>query len=139
MNIDVDLSSAKTIKPHEYLVRFVAGGSITAAAGLIAHRFGPTIGGLFLAFPAILSASTTLIATHEKIRKRQAGFDGTRRGRAAAAIDAAGASLGALALCIFGLVVWRLLPNHSAMLTLTLATAAWLLTAVTLWHFGRRF
>jgi hypothetical protein len=37
-------------------------GAITAAAGLIAGLYGPTIGGLFLAFPSILPASLTLVA-----------------------------------------------------------------------------
>ena len=44
---------------YEYLVRFVLGGAMTVVAGLIAARFGPVIGGLFLAFPAIFPASAT--------------------------------------------------------------------------------
>ena len=38
---------------------FFFGGLITAVAGVIAQRFGPIIGGLFLAFPAIFPASAT--------------------------------------------------------------------------------
>jgi hypothetical protein len=49
---------------YEYLVRFVLGGAMTVVAGLIAARFGPVIGGLFLAFPAIFPASATLIEKH---------------------------------------------------------------------------
>jgi hypothetical protein len=49
---------------YEYLVRFGLGGAMTVVAGLIAARFGPVIGGLFLAFPAIFPASATLIEKH---------------------------------------------------------------------------
>jgi len=37
---------------------------MTVIAGLIAFRFGPVVGGLFLAFPAIFPASATLIERH---------------------------------------------------------------------------
>jgi Protein of unknown function (DUF3147) len=52
-------------------VRFLFGGICTVGAGLIARRYGPGIGGLFLAFPAIFPASATLIQTHEKEKKAQ--------------------------------------------------------------------
>ena len=48
MIIGIDLDGMRRTKLHEYAVRFVFGGLITAAAGLIAHRYGPGIGGLFL-------------------------------------------------------------------------------------------
>jgi FAD dependent oxidoreductase/Protein of unknown function (DUF3147) len=64
---------------HEYLIRFVLGGLVTAATGAIASEFGPETGGLFLAFPAIFCASATLI---EKARARAQGKD--RRSRHAA-------------------------------------------------------
>jgi hypothetical protein len=50
-------------------------------------------GGLFLAFPAIFPASATLIEQHERRRKQGTGGHGTLRGRRAAALDAAGASI----------------------------------------------
>ncbi len=92
MIVDVDFASLKSTKPHEYALRFLFGGIVTVTAGIIARRFGPGIGGLFLAFPAIFPASATLIENHEKQRKQQAGCDGTRRGRIAAGLDAAGPS-----------------------------------------------
>lgn len=133
MIIQADLSSLKTIRPHEYAIRFLFGGVITAATGLIAHRYGPVIAGLFLAFPAIFPATATLIAKHEKQRKQKAGYDGARRGRAAAAIDAAGTATATLSLLLFALIVWRLLPRHNATLILTTAALAWLTSAITLW------
>ena len=47
----------------------VLGGVMTVVAGLIAARFGPVIGGLFLAFPAIFPATATLIEKHVLERK----------------------------------------------------------------------
>lgn len=61
-------------------------------------RYGPSVGGLFLALPAVFCASATLIEKHEIRRKREAGVAGKRRRQLAAAVDAAGAALGMLAL-----------------------------------------
>jgi hypothetical protein len=44
--IEIRVSSLKSTKVHEYAVRFLFGGLCTVAAGLIANRFGPRIGGL---------------------------------------------------------------------------------------------
>src|ERR1700761_3386491 len=88
--IKVDLSSLRETKPHEYAMRFLFGGICTVLAGLVAKRFGPAVGGLFLAFPAIFPAGASLIEDHEKKRKAEYGLDGTVRGRLAASIDAAG-------------------------------------------------
>jgi len=52
---------------------------VTAVAGIIANKFGPAIGGLFLAFPAIFPASATLIEKHEKEKKEKQGFEGATR------------------------------------------------------------
>ena len=53
MLIKTDWSILRTTKWNDYAVRFFLGGTITVVAGLIAKEFGPVIGGLFLAFPAI--------------------------------------------------------------------------------------
>jgi hypothetical protein len=105
---------------YEYLVRFALGGAMTVVAGLIAARFGPVIGGLFLAFPAIFPASATLIEKHVRERKEKAGLPGARRGKEAAALDAAGAALGSFGLAAFGLVIW-LMIGQSATWALVLA------------------
>jgi len=110
----------------EYLVRFAFGGSLTAITGLIAHAWGPAVGGLFLAFPAILPASLTLVARHE--------------GRAKAAREARGAVLGAVALGVFAITTSLLAVHASPVVTLTVATIAWLAVSVVLWwvFFRRR-
>jgi len=100
----------------------------------VAERYGPEIGGLFLAFPAILPAAATLIEKHEKEKKERAGLDGTQRGRVAAGIDAAGAAMGSMGLMAFALIVWLKLPNSPLSLVLAGATLAWLVASVTVWE-----
>jgi hypothetical protein len=87
----------------------VLGGAMTLVAGLIAARFGPVIGGLFLAFPAIFPASATLIEKHVRERKEKAGLPGGWRGKEAAALDAVGAALGSFGLAAFGLLIWLMI------------------------------
>lgn len=139
MSVHVDLNSIKITKPHEYAVRFLFGGLITATTGLIAKKYGPSIAGLFLAFPAIFPATATLIAKHEKERKQRAGHNDIRRGRAAASVDAAGTSLGTLGLTVFALVAWHLLPHHNFIVVLLIAAVSWLAVSVLLWQVRRRF
>ncbi len=138
MIISTNLSSLKSTRPHEYAIRFLFGGLVTAATGFIAKRYGPVIGGLFLAFPAIFPASVTLIASHEKQRKRKAGYDGTRRGRSAASLEAAGAAFGALALVLFAYVLHRFLPDHNPAAVLITASLFWFATATALWFVEKR-
>lgn len=133
MRISASTDSLKKTKWYEFLVRFALGGLITAIAGLIAKKFGPAVGGLFLAFPAIFPASATLIEKHEKQKKEEKGLHGTRRGRLAAAADSAGAVLGSIGLMVFAIVVWRLLPERSAVLIILGATVAWAVTSFLLW------
>ncbi|HEX3472084.1 MAG TPA: DUF3147 family protein [Silvibacterium sp.] len=133
MRIGLELSSIHRSRWTDYAIRFIFGGVITALTGLIAKRYGPGVAGLFLAFPAIFPAGATLIEKHEKEKKRQAGFDGTSRGRAAAGVDAAGAAMGALGLIAFAMLVWRFLSHHSTAVILTIAGLAWLAVSVLAW------
>jgi len=121
---------------YEYFVRLALGGAMTVVAGLIAARFGPVVGGLFLAFPAIFPASATLIEKHVRQRKEKAGLPGARRGKEAAALDAAGAALGSLGLAAFGLVIWLMIVPSAAW-ALVLAAASWLAVAVLAWQARR--
>jgi hypothetical protein len=136
--IKVDLSSLRETKPHEYAIRFIFGGTCTVLAGLMAKRFGPAVGGLFLAFPAIFPAGASLIEDHEKKRKAEYGFDGTIRGRLAASLDAAGASLGCIGLMAFSIFLWLEIPGHNAYLVISLATLVWALLSATLWALHRK-
>ena len=119
---------------YEYAVRFVFGGIVTVLAGLIAKNFGPGVGGLFLAFPAIFPAGATLIEKHEKQKKERAGINGTQRGRTAAGLDAAGAAIGTIGLLCFALLVWQLITSYQPWIVLAAATFTWLTVSVLIWH-----
>jgi hypothetical protein len=134
MKVSLDLSALGKTKLYEYAVRFAFGGAITVAAGLIANKWGPGVGGLFLAFPAIFPSSATLVEKHEKQTKHQHGLDGTIRGRKAAGLDAAGAAIGSIGLMALAVAVWRLMPFLSTWLVMICATLAWLMTSVVIWH-----
>jgi len=141
MLVHADFSALHRIRWQEYVIRFLFGGAITAATGLVAHRWGPGVAGLFLAFPAIFPAAATLIESHEKKRKHRLGLHGTRRGREAAALEASGAARGSSGLLAFGLLVWWLIPDHQAALVFGVATVVWLATATLCWkarHVGHR-
>lgn len=112
---------------------------MTAGAGLIARKYGPVVGGIFLAFPAIFPAGATLIEKHEREKKEQAGLHGTVRGRKAAGVDAAGAALGSLGLFAFALTVKRFLVGHSSWFVLIGATVIWLAVSLLLWQIRRRW
>lgn len=137
MLVGARLSAIKGIKPHEWIIRFVFGGSVCVAAGLVAQYYGPEIGGLFLAFPAIFPAGASLVEAHEKEHKKRAGFDGTDRGRTVAAIDALGAAMGCIALAAFALVFWIWLPRFPIALVFALATFAWIACAIGSWLLWR--
>jgi hypothetical protein len=130
-------SSLKEGRWYEYLVRFALGGTATVFTGLISSRYGATIGGLFLALPAIFCASATLIEKHEIRRKREAGLDGRRRGEEAAALDAAGAALGALGMLVFA-IVFASMVERSLAIAFIGASLAWLAVSVAAWRVRRK-
>jgi hypothetical protein len=131
--IKLNLSSLTLTRPHEYAIRFLFGGLCTVMAGLIAKRFGPIVGGLFLAFPAIFPASASLIEAHEKERKTKIGADGRRRGRLAASLDSLGAALGCVGLIGFAAMLWIGLPGHNAYLIIGAGTMVWGVFSYLLW------
>jgi MFS family permease len=135
--IELRISSLKGTKAHEYLIRFLLGGSVTIIAGLIADRFGAVIGGLFLAFPAIFPAAATMLEKHERERKEVAGLPPGKRGRMTAGVDAGGAALGTVGLGCFALVVWRWLPHHSMWIVLLVGMLCWTLVSTGLWWIRR--
>jgi drug/metabolite transporter (DMT)-like permease len=132
MPIRFSRSSLKQGSWYEYLIRFVLGGMATVVTGMISSAFGASAGGLFLALPAIFCASATLIEKHEIRRKRDAGLRGERRGRGAAALDAAGAGLGAYGMLAFGAIFCRIVETGVAT-AFALASSAWLIVAVAAW------
>lgn len=130
-------SSLKEGRWYEYIVRFVLGGAATVLAGAISSAFGASIGGLFLAMPAIFCASATLIERHEIRRKRKAGLSGARRGQQAAALEAAGAALGSIGMLAFALMFWWIVED-GALLAFLSAAAAWIAVSMAAWWIYKR-
>ena len=137
MIVKLSLSTLKDTRWYEYLIRFVLGGAVTAFTGVVSSLFGASVGGLFLALPAIFCASATLIASHEKRRKREAGASGRRRGQQAAALDAAGAALGSLGMLAFALT-FRLLVERKETVAFIAALVAWTVISIAAWWIWRR-
>src|SRR5205823_10431867 len=80
----IDVSALKKHSLSDYLTRFAFGAGIATAAAVVGAVFGVKLGGLLLAFPAVLPASLTLIERKE--------------GRGEATVDAIAATLGSIAL-----------------------------------------
>jgi hypothetical protein len=133
VKIKFEIATLGRSKWYEYLVRFAFGGAVTALAGIVAKRWGPGIGGLFLAFPSIFPATATLLQKREKQKEQRAGNAGILRAREIAGVDAAGAAMGSLGLLVFAVVVWRSIPNHSVTLVLCAATLGWSAVALSAW------
>jgi hypothetical protein len=95
----------------EWVVRFAFGAGVSTLAGIVSALAGPRIGGLFLAFPAILLASLTMIAEE----------DGLRQARD----DARGATFGTAGLFAFALVVAATATRWPLWASLGAATLAW--------------
>jgi uncharacterized protein (TIGR03382 family) len=138
MMVRIRLAALKDIKPREVVLRFLFGGACSVAAYEIAQRFGPVIGGLFLAFPAIFPAGVSLVEKHHRENVQAAGGDGVTEGRLAASMDAAGASIGCIGLMGFALVAWRELPLQPARHVLAESLLAWVVLAAGYWLFRRR-
>ena len=101
------------------------GAGVSAAAGLISLRLGPIVGGMFLAFPAILPAALSLIEQKD--------------GPGPADADAQGGALGGIGMVVFALFVFLALKVIGAALTLSLALVAWAVVSAGLYLLLRRF
>jgi Protein of unknown function (DUF3147) len=138
MVVKVDSSGLKQTRWHEYVIRFAMGGLVTVITGIVAKNWGPVIGGLFLAFPAIFPASATLVEKHERQRKQDKGLRGEKRGLDVAAADSFGAALGSLGLVVFAFFCWRLLPRFQPAWVLTGGVFLWVLVSTSAWFIRKR-
>jgi hypothetical protein len=111
-----ELRKVREVKPRDLGIRFIAGALTSVAAGVVTLAFGSRVGGILLAFPAILAASLTLIEQKED--------------SAEAREDARGAVMGGLALAAFAAIAAMTLGKLNAAIALVLATAGWFGVAV---------
>ncbi|MCK1737962.1 DUF3147 family protein [Bradyrhizobium sp. 138] len=137
MPVKLSSSALKQTRWYEYGVRFLLGGLATVVTGIVSSRFGVSVGGLFLALPAIFCASATLIESHERRAKKKAGLSGRRRGQQAAALDAAGAGLGSIGLAAFALVFYVVVPT-TAIGAFVAAILVWAVVSVLAWWLRRK-
>jgi hypothetical protein len=114
--VEADPGSLSRIKPRDMVIRFIFGAAVALLAGLVALRFGPRVGGLFLAFPAILPASLTLIEQKESRLKAEA--------------DATGGILGSAGMISFAAVTLLGVGFLQSAVALFIALAAWAAVAV---------
>jgi len=113
-----DSKSFRKTKASEYATRFLFGGAIGSVAFYAGHRFGPHVGGVLLAFPALLPASLTLAKEHEA--------------RDSAIVQARAAALGALSLIAFAMTARAIGPRQIG-LGLPLALLIWFGCSYSLW------
>ena len=104
------------------LLRFILGAAVSLVAATVTVVLGPLAGGVFLAFPAILPATLTLLE-HDK-------------GTVAAVGDARGALAGALGLVAFAVTVVILAHRTPAAVTLLTALSAWIVVSLLLYVIG---
>lgn len=119
------LSALRDVPLGHLAIRFGFGAAISAIAALVTIEGGPRLGGVFLAFPAILPATLTLIEEQESKR--------------AAVDDDVGAVMGAAALAVFACLIWVLMPRLGAAATLAGAAASWVAAAAALYIVFRSF
>ncbi|GII42485.1 DUF3147 family protein [Planotetraspora phitsanulokensis] len=98
-------------RPWDLVVRFAFGAGISTLAGVVSLVAGPAPGGVFLAFPAILLASLTLVARREGPRLAYA--------------EARGSVFGTLGLIGFAVVVAATAVHWPVWAALTAATVIW--------------
>jgi PncC family amidohydrolase len=103
-----------SINAKHYAIRFAFGFLISVAAAVISQTAGARVGGLFLAFPAILTATLTLVERNDGIGE--------------ALSDIRGATLGALGMVGFA-VVMVVVVRGAPELALIAALLAWIVVS----------
>ena len=115
----VEPEKLKKVRGREVAIRFGFGATVSIVAGAVSLLFNPVVAGLFLAFPAILPASVTLIEQKEST--------------AEAVHDIEGATIGALGLAVFAVVAGVGFRHTTALVALGAASAAWLVSSCLLY------
>lgn len=116
-HVAVKLGRLREVRAKALLVRFAFGATVSVVAGVVSTAFGPRAGGLFLAFPAILLASLTLVAKEQSLQ--------------AARDDARGATIGSVGMVAFATVCSLSAQAVGGPVALVMAALAWILVSVT--------
>src|SRR5919206_3015555 len=120
--VGFDWSKLGAAKPSELGVRFGFGAAVALLAAMAGTIVGGKFGGLFLAFPAILPASLTLIEKKEGVTKAWS--------------DASGGILGAIGMAAFALTAMLLL-SWNPVGALVAALLAWAVVSAGLYFLFR--
>jgi uncharacterized membrane protein (GlpM family) len=120
-SIGTQVAKVGDLRIRDLIVRFIFGAITSAVAGSLSILFSPIVGGVFLAFPAILAASLTLIAEEEDMEESRE--------------DARGAAVGAVALGAFAGIGVLTFTMIGWPLALVAASAGWALVALGLYLF----
>jgi hypothetical protein len=118
-SVGTQLEKVRDVRLRDFAVRFAFGALTSAVAGTLSITVDPIVGGTFLAFPAILAASLTLIAEEED--------------RSEAREDARGAAVGALGLAAFAAIGAAAFTEIAWPLALVAASGGWLVLAIGLY------
>jgi hypothetical protein len=113
--VGIRLGQLRDVNPSELGVRFAFGACASTVAAVIALS-SPRAGGMFLAFPAILPATLTLLEKK----------DGTE----AAQHDLRGAVFGSLGLVAFAVMAAWLFGHASVGVALSASTGAWVVVSL---------
>jgi hypothetical protein len=120
--VGFDWSRVRSVRFRELAIRFAFGAAVALVAALVGSVGGPRLGGLFLAFPAVLPATLTLIEKKEGPDKAWA--------------DASGGVLGAVGLAAFALTA-ALLLRWNPVFALLAALTTWTIASVGLYFVFR--
>jgi uncharacterized membrane protein (GlpM family) len=122
--IQVRPGELRGLRLRDWLIRFGFGAGVSTVAAIVAVVAGPRVGGVFLAFPAILLASLTLVAKEEGVRQARS--------------EARGAQYGTLGLIAFAATIVLLVPRWPMWLVLILASLAWTVVGLGTYLVARR-
>jgi Protein of unknown function (DUF3147) len=112
----LELGKVRGVRVRDISIRFAAGALTSIVSGVLTLAIGARVGGIMLAFPAILGASLTLIEEQED--------------SAEAREDARGAVIGGGALTLFAGIAALTLGAVAGSIALVLATIAWFAAAL---------
>ena len=112
----------RDVQPRHLAIRFAFGAAVSVVASVCGVVFSPVVGGMFLAFPAILPASLTLLEEKE--------------GTKAAVEDVGGAVLGSVGLVAFAVLAAVLFTLTLDAFVFASATAGWVVLSIGLYLIG---